>query len=212
MIMSRPRILLADEHVLIQEGLRRMLEPQHNIVDAVSDGRALVDAALRLKPDLIILDVTMPLLSGIEAARQIRKRLPRVRLLFLTVHANPAYLREALSAGATGYILKSSTREQILDAVKTVLAGQRYLSHGVVAEDFDLSQWGPGKTTPRAVLTSRERQVLQLLAEGHTAKEVAASLNVSHKTVAFHRNNVKRKLGLRKTVELIKRAIDEGFI
>ena len=212
MIMSRPRILLADEHVLIQEGLRRMLEPQHNIVDAVSDGRSLVDAALRLKPDLIILDVTMPLLSGMEAARQIRKRLPRIKLLFLTGHANPAYLREALSAGATGYILKSSTREQILDAVKTVLAGQRYLSHGVVAEDFDLSQWGPGKTTPRAVLTSRERQVLQLLAEGHTAKEVAASLNISHKTVAFHRNNVKRKLGLRKTVELIKRAIDEGFI
>jgi len=212
MIMSRPRILLADEHVLIQEGLRRMLEPQHNIVDAVSDGRALVDAALRLKPDLIILDVTMPLLSGIEAARQIRKRQPRVRLLFLTVHANPAYLREALSAGATGYILKSSTREQILDAVKTVLAGERYLSHGVVAEDFDLSQWRPGQATPRAVLTSRERQVLQLLAEGRTAKEVAATLNVSHKTVAFHRNNVKRKLGLRKTVELIKRAIDEGFI
>lgn len=212
MIMSRPRILLADEHVLIQEGLRRMLEPQHNIVDAVSDGRSLVEAALRLKPELIILDVTMPLLTGIEAARQIKKRLPRVRLLFLTAHTNPAYLREALSAGATGYILKSSTREQILDTVKTVLAGQRYLSHGVVAEDFDLSQWGPGKTTPRAVLTSRERQVLQLLAEGRTAKEVAASLNVSHKTVAFHRNNVKRKLGLRKTVELIKRAIDEGFI
>jgi len=212
MIMSRPRILLADEHVLIQEGLRRMLEPQHNIVDAVCDGRSLVDAALRLKPDLIILDVTMPLLSGIEAAHQIRKHLPRVRLLFLTAHANPAYLREALSAGATGYILKSSTREQILDAVKTVLAGQRYLSHGVVAEDFDLSRWRPGKTRPRAALTSRERQVLQLLAEGRTAKEVAAALNVSHKTVAFHRNNVKRKLGLRKTVELIKRAIDDGFI
>jgi len=212
MIMSRPRILLADEHVLIQEGLRRMLEPQHNIVDAVSDGRALVDAALRLKPDLVILDVTMPLLSGIEAARQIRKRLPRVRLLFLTAHVNPAYLREALSAGATGYLLKSSTREQILEAVKTVLAGERYLSHGVVAEDFDLSQWQPGQATPRAVLTSRERQVLQLLAEGRSAKEVAATLNVSHKTVAFHRNNVKRKLGLRKTVELIKRAIDEGFI
>ncbi len=212
MIMSRPRILLADEHVLIQEGLRRMLEPQHDIVEAVSDGRSLVDAALRLKPDLVILDVTMPLLSGMEAARQIRKRLPRVRLLFLTAHANPAYLREALSAGATGYILKSSTRQQILDAVKTVLGGQRYLSHGVVAEDFDLSQWRPGKTTSRAVLTSRERQVLQLLAEGRTAKEVAATLSVSHKTVAFHRNNVKRKLGLRKTVELIKRAIDEGFI
>ena len=128
--MSLCRILLADDHVLIQEGLRRMLEPQHDVVDAVSDGRSLVDAALRLKPELIILDVSMPLLGGIDAARQIRKRLPRTKLLFLTVHANPAYLREALGAGATGYILKSATRQEILDAVKAVLAGQRYISRG----------------------------------------------------------------------------------
>lgn len=212
--MSPSRVLIADDHVLIQEGLRRMLEPRYQVVDAVSDGRCLVDAAFRLRPDLIMLDVSMPLLGGIEAARQIRKRMPRVKLLFLTVHANPAYLREALSAGATGYILKSSTRQEILDAVKAVLEGQRYISRGIVAEDFDLSKWKPGSAAIRAhgPLTSRERQVLQLLAEGRTAKEVAAALNVSHKTVAFHRNNVKRKLGLKKTVEIIKRAIDEGFI
>ena len=211
--MSRARILLADEQVLIQEGLRRMLDPHHDIVHAVNDGRSLVDAAIRLKPDLIILDVTMPVLGGIEAARQIRKRLPRVRLLFLTVHANPEYLREALAAGAAGYVLKSSTKQEILDAVTAVLAGKRPISRGIVAEDFDLSQWQPGKPArSRPMLTSREREVLQLLAEGRTAKEVAAALNVSHKTVAFHRNNVKRKLGLRKTVGLIKRAIDEGFI
>ena len=211
--MSRARILLADDHVLILEGLRRMLERQHEVVGAVSDGRSLVDAAVRLKPNLIILDVSMPLLSGIEAGRQIRKRLPRVKLLFLTVHANPAYLREALGAGATGYILKSSTRQEILDAVKTVLAGQRHVSRGIVAEDFDLSRWQPGKAPrSRAALTSREREVLQMLAEGRTAKEVAVALRVSPKTVAFHRNNVKRKLGLRKSIELIKRAVDEGFI
>lgn len=211
--MSRARVLLADDHVLIQEGLRRILESQHEVLDAVSDGRSLVDAAFRLKPDLIILDVAMPLLGGIEAGRQIHKQLPRTKLLYLTVHANPAYLREALSAGATGYILKSSTRQEILDAVKAVLAGQRYISHGIVAEDFDISQWQPGKAAAsRPTLTSRERQVLQLLAEGRTAKEVAAALSVSPKTVAFHRNNVKRKLGLRKSIELIKRAIDEGFI
>jgi len=211
--MSRPRILLADDNVLIQEGLRRMLEPRHDIVGAVSDGRSLVEVAPHLKPDLIILDVSMPLLGGIEAARRIRKRLPRVSLLFLTVHNNPAYLREALGAGATGYILKSSTRQQILEAVKAALAGRQYISPGIVAEDFDLSQWHPGKAArSRATLTSREREVLHLLAEGRTAKEIATALNVSHKTVAFHRNNVKRKLGLRKTIELIKRAIDEGFI
>lgn len=211
--MSRARILIADDHVLIQEGLRRILEPQHQVVETVSDGKSLVDAALRLRPDLIVLDVSLPLLGGVEAARQIRKRLPRIKLLFLTVHANPAYLQEALNVGATGYILKSSTREEILNAVKATLAGQRYISHGIVAEDFDLSKWQEGKAAgSRPSLTSREREVLKMLAEGRSAKEVAAALNVSHKTVEFHRNNVKRKLGLHKTMELIKRAIDEGFI
>jgi len=150
--MSRARVLLADDHVLIQEGLRRMLEPQNEVVGAVSDGKSLVDSALRLKPDLIVLDITMPLLSGIDAARQIHKRLPRTKLLFLTVHANPAYLREALSAGATGYILKSSTREQILGAVTKALAGQTYISPGIVGEDFDLSRWrGEGAESPSAL-------------------------------------------------------------
>jgi DNA-binding NarL/FixJ family response regulator len=211
--VSRARILLGDDHVLILEGLKRMLEPLHDIVEAVGDGRSLVDAALRLKPDLIILEVSMPVLSGVEAARQIRKRLPRVKLLFLTSHSNPAYLREALSAGAGGYILKSSTRQEILGAVKSVLAGNRYISLGIVAEDFDLSRWQAGETAPaKTTLTSREKQVLQMLAEGRSTREVASRLNVSHKTVEFHRNNVKRKLGLRKTVELIRRAIDDGLI
>ena len=211
--MSRARILLGDDHVLILEGLKRMLEPLHDIVEAVGDGRSLVDAALRLKPDLIILEVSMPVLSGVEAARQIRSRLPRVKLLFLTSHSNPAYLREALSAGAGGYILKSSTRQEILGAVKSVLGGNRYISLGIVAEDFDLSRWQAGEAAPaKTTLTSREKQVLQMLAEGRSTREVASRLNVSHKTVEFHRNNVKRKLGLRKTVELIRRAIDDGLI
>ena len=128
--MKRSRVLLANDHVLILEGLRTILEPCQEVVGAVSDGRSLVDAALRLKPDLIVLDVTLPLLSGTDAARQIRKSLPRVKLLFLTVHANPAYLREALNAGATGYILESSTREEILGAVTKALAGQTYVSFG----------------------------------------------------------------------------------
>lgn len=143
----------------------------------------------------------------------IRKRLPRARLLFLTVHANPAYLREAFTAGAIGYILKSATRQEILDAVKAALAGQRYVSHGIVAEDFDLSKWQPGKAARSCgTLTSREAEVLQMLAEGRSAKEAAATLSLSARTVAFHRDNVKRKLGLHKTADLIKRAITEGFI
>jgi len=210
--MTRYRILVADDQVLTQEGLRRLLEPQYDVVGAVSDGRALVDTAFQLKPDLIIANVTMPILGGIEAARQIHKRLPRVKLLFLTVNANPAYLREALSAGAAGYVLKSSTRDEIMGAVATVLAGQKHISRGIVGEDFDLMTWQDGKVRSRPVLTSREKQVLQLLAEGRTAREVAAMLKVSAKTVAFHRHNVKRKFGLRKTIEIIKRAIDDAFI
>jgi len=210
--MTRYRVLVADDQVLIQEGLRRLLEPQYDVVEAVSDGEALVEAALRLKPDLIITDVAMPILGGIEAARQVRKRLARVKVLFLTAHANPAYLREALNAGATGYVLTSSTREEILAAVATVLAGQKHISRGIVGEDFDLMTWQEGTTRLRPMLTSRERQVLGLLAEGRTAREVATVLKVSAKTVAFHRNNVKRKLGLRKTIEIIKRAVDDGFI
>ena len=210
--MTRYRILVADDQVLIQEGLRRLLEPPYEVVGAVSDGHALVEAAFQLKPDLIITNVTMPILGGIEATRQVRKRLPRVKLLFLTALANPAYLREALTAGAAGYVLKSSTREEILGSVATVLAGQKHISPGIVGEDFDLMSWQEGKARSRPMLTSRERQVLQLLAEGRTAREVAAVLEVSAKTVAFHRHNVKRKLGLRKTIEIIKRAVDDGFI
>jgi DNA-binding NarL/FixJ family response regulator len=211
--MKRSRVLLADDHELVLEGLRKILEPHTQVVGAVSDGRSLVETALRLKPDLIVLDVTLPLLNGIDAARRIRKSLPRVKLLFLTVHASPVYLREALNAGAAGYILKSSSRAEILDAVTKALAGQTCVSRGIVGEDFDLSRWRAkkGAESP-AVLTSRERQIVQMLAKGRTAKEVGSALDISHKTVAFHRNNVKRKLGVRKTVEVIKRAVDEGWI
>jgi len=212
--MKRSRILLADEHFLTLEGLRKILEPHHDVVGAVSEGRSLVDAALRLKPDLIILDVMMPLLNGIDAARRIRKSLPWAKLLFLTVHANPAYLREALNAGATGYILtRSTTREEILGAVSAALAGKTYISPGVVGEDVDLSRWRTERSAKaRVALTPREREILQMLAEGRAAKEVGSVLGISPKTVTFHRNNVKRKFGVRKTVELIKRAIDEGLV
>jgi len=211
--MKRARVLLADDHVLILEGLRQVLEPHYEVVGAVRDGRSLVDSALRSKPDLIILDVTMPLLNGIDAAREIRKVLSRVKLLFVTVHASPVYLREALNAGATGYVLKSSAREEILDAVTKVLSGETYVSPGVVGEDFDVSRWQGGRPMKAAgPLTLREREILQMVAEGRRAKEIASVLRISVKTVAFHRYNVKRKLGLGTIAQLTKRAIDEGLI
>lgn len=211
--MKRSRVLLADDHELILEGLRRILEPHYEVVGAVRDGRSLIDAALRFKPDLIILDVTLSLMNGIDAARQIRKTVPRAKLVFLTFHASPAYLREALNAGATGYILKSSTREEILGAANAALAGQSYISPGIVGDEFKLlSRRKEGAAETRAPLTSRERDILRMLAEGRAVKEVGSVLGISPKTVAFHRNNVKRKFGVRKTVELVKRAMNEGLI
>lgn len=211
--MKRARVLLADDHVLILEGFRKVLEPHYEVVDSVRDGRSLVEAALRLKPDLIIVDISMPLLSGLEAARQIRKKLPRVKLLFVTVHASPAYLREALTAGASGYVLKSSAREEILGAVEEALAGRIYVTPGVVGKDVDLPLWQGAKGLGAiGRLTSREREILQMVAEGQTAQKIGAVLKISPKTVVFHRNNLKQKLGAHSIGDLTRRAVQEGLI
>ena len=199
--MKRPRILLADDHALMLDGFSNLLKPKYAVVGTVEDGRALVDAALRLSPELIILDITMPILNGIDAAREIRKRLPHVKLLFVTMHTSPTYLQAALEAGADGYAVKSSGRSEILAAVEKVLGGSRYITPGVGGEGLD-----------RSGLTARERQILQLTAEGKSRKEVAYALDISEKTVAFHKNNLKRKLSLRSTAQLTRYALDEGLI
>jgi len=209
--MTRTRILLADDHTLTLDGLRAVLEPHHEIVRAVTDGRALVEAALSLKPDLIILDITMPLLNGIDAAVKIGKSLPGVKLLFVTMHVNPAYLEAALSAGGTGYVLKSAAREELLEAIKDVLGGRIYVSPGLSSEDLSRFK-KPSLAAAALRLTAREREILQLIAEGKAAKEIAFILSISAKTVDFHRENIKRKLGLRTTAELTKHAIEQRLI
>jgi DNA-binding NarL/FixJ family response regulator len=193
------------------EGLRSLLEPHLESVGTVTDGRALVDAALKLSPDLIVLDITMPLLNGIDAAIQIRKSLPRAKLLFVTMHANPAYLEAALAAGAMGYVLKSAAREELLDAIGSVMAGRIYVSPSLSRERLERFT-DPHAAAATLRLSAREREILQLIAEGKAAKESAALLNISTKTVAFHRENIKRKLGLRTTAELTKYAIEQGLI
>jgi DNA-binding NarL/FixJ family response regulator len=209
--MKRARILLADDHPLTLEGIRAVLEPHHEIVGTVTDGRALLDAALRLKPELIVLDITMPLLNGIDAAVQIKKSLPGVKLLFITMHVNPAYLEAALNAGGTGYVLKSAAREELLDAIKIVLNGRIYVTPSLSSEHLKRFE-DPYLAAATLRLSARERQILQLIAEGRTAKEMAYVLNISIKTVAFHRDNIKRKLGLRTTAELTKHAIEQRLI
>jgi DNA-binding NarL/FixJ family response regulator len=209
--MKRARILLADDHALTLEGIRGVLVPHHEIVGMVMDGRALLDAALRLQPDLIILDITMPLLNGIDAAVQIKKTLPGVKLLFVTMHVNPAYLEAALNAGATGYVLKSSAREELLDAIKSVLDGHIYVTPRLSGEHLERFT-DPSRAAATLRLSTREREILQLIAEGRTGKEIAFLLSISIKTVAFHRENIKRKLGLGTTAELTKHAIEQGLV
>jgi len=209
--MKRARILLADDHTLTLEGIRAVLEPHHEIIGMVTDGRALLDAALRLEPDLVVLDITMPLLNGVDAAVQIKKSLPGVKLLFLTMHVNPAYLEAALNAGATGYVLKTAAREELLDAIKSVLNGRIYVTSSLSSEHLERFE-DPSRAAATLRLSTREREILQLIAEGRAAKEIASVLSISIKTVAFHRENIKRKLGLRTTAELTKHAIEQGLV
>lgn len=209
--MKRIRVLLADDHPLTLEGIRAFLEPHLDNVGTAMDGRALVEKALRLKPDLIILDITMPLLNGIDAAVLIRKSLPGVKLLFVTMHVDPAYLEAALNIGATGYVLKSAAREELLEAVMAVMSGRIYVSPGLSGEHLERFT-DPVRAAASLRLSTRERETLQLIAEGKAAKEIAYVLGISAKTVAFHRENIKRKLGLKTTAELTKHAIEQGLI
>lgn len=209
--MKETRILLADDHPLTLEGLRAFLDPHFEVVGTVTDGRTLVQEALRLKPDLIVLDITMPLLNGIDAAVQIKRSLPEVKLLFITMHVNPAYLEAALSAGGTGYVLKSAASEELLNAINNVLNGRIYVSPSLSSEPLERFQ-DPARAAASLRLSSREREILQLIAEGRAAKEIAFRLTISVKTVAFHRDNIKRKLGLRTTAELTRHALEQGLI
>jgi DNA-binding NarL/FixJ family response regulator len=209
--MKRARILLADDHTLTLEGIRTVLEPHHEIVGMVTDGRALLDAAERLRPDLVVLDIAMPLLNGIDAAAHLRKDLPEVKLLFVTMHVNPAYLEAALSAGATGYVLKSAASEELLLAIESVLNGRIYVTPSISSEHLERFK-DPARAAATLRLSMREREVLQLIAEGRATKEIASLLAISAKTVEFHRENIKRKLGVHTTADLTRHAIEQGLV
>ena len=211
--MKRTRILLADDHSLILAGIRSLLEPHCELVGQVADGRSLVDAALKLQPDLIILDVSMPILNGIDAARQIKNVWPGAKLLFLSMHANAVYLREALGAGGAGYVLKSSATEELRAAIRTVLKGEIYVARAFGRDVLESLRTPTGRQ-PRAsiALTDRQREVLQLIAEGRGNKEIAAMLSVSVKTVEFHRGRIMSKVGVHTTAELTTFAVRAGLV
>ena len=209
--MKRPRLLAADDHSIVMAGIRALIEHDWELVGQVDNGQSLVEEALSLRPDLIILDIGLPVLNGIDAARQIRLQWPEAKLLFLTMHANRMYLREAMRVGGLGYVLKTSAAEELKTAIQRVLKGQVYISPSLDADALEDLRT-PGRHSASIYLTDRQRQVLQLVAEGATNREIARILSVSIKTAQFHRGQIMRKLGVHSSVKLAAYAVKEGLI
>jgi DNA-binding NarL/FixJ family response regulator len=212
--MKKPRVLMADDHSLILAGLRKLVEIECEVVGTVEDGRSLVEAAQKLQPDLILLDISMPQLNGLEAARQLRVLAPESKLIFLTMHASPTYATEAFQAGASGYLLKRSAASELSLAIRSVLHGQHYLTplitKDVLGSVLNPSSGEPGTPVPMA-LTPRQREVLQLVAEGRGTKAIATALKVSVKTVEFHKSRIMQQLDIHTTASLTKYAITHGI-
>lgn len=210
------RVLLADDHRIIREGLRSLLQRQSDmeVVEEAQDGITAVRLTEKLHPDVVIMDIGMPDLNGIEASRQIVTRVKGVKVIALSMHSDKRFVLEMLKAGASGYLLKDCAFEELIDAIRTVCAGQIYLSHrvtGVVVEEYLHNRPVASDTSAYNLLSAREREVLQLLAEGNTTKSIAASLHVSTKTVETHRQQIMEKLNLHSVAELTKYAIKEGL-
>ncbi len=211
------RVLIADDHTLVREGLGRLLRdiPGFEVVGEAVDGRQAVDLAGELHPDVLLLDLSMPGLHGLEALRQIHRRVPKTRVLILSMHKNDAYVRQALQAGAAGYILKDCAADDIVSALRAVFAGEYFLSPAIskfVIEDYLRSGRPVKSQSGYDSLTEREREVFQLLAEGLRNQEIAKRLHVSVKTVETHRAHILAKLGLGSIAELVKYAIEIGVV
>lgn len=214
--MTTIRVLLADDHRILREGIRALIEDQGDIevVGEAEDGQATVKLVAQLQPDVVVMDIAMPLLNGLEATRQIKRDHSHVKVLILTMHENEEYIRQVLAAGALGYVLKDAAARDLLGAIRTVNQGEAVLSPAItrlVIEDY--LRWGdirPEDTT--SGLTAREREVLQLIAEGYTNKEMAEILSLSVKTIQSHRSNLMNKLDLHDRGELIKYAIQKKII
>ncbi len=206
----KPRLLMADDHTLVLEGIGKLLEKEFDLVGIVEDGHGLLRAAERLRPDVILLDISMPLLNGIEACRQLVSVIPESKVIFLTMHADVVYVEEAFRAGASGYLLKRSAATELSAAINSVLGGATYIS--------PLINWKPTarlqrpEPGPLSKLTQRQREVLQLVAKGCANKEIAGLLGISEKTVDYHKASIKWELSLNSTAELTQFAIRHRII
>lgn len=209
--MKRPRVMLADDHSMLLDAFEKLLEPTCDIVGKVTDGRALLEAAPNVHPDIVVLDISMPRLNGLDAGRQLKKLMPNVKLVYLTVNEDPDLAAEAFRIGASGYLLKNSAASELFNAIHEVARGRSYVTplatQGVVES---LTKDRPRRIVDK--LTPRQREVLQLLAEGHSMKEAAAALGITPRTIAFHKYRMMEELGLETNAALIQFAIKHHFV
>lgn len=208
----KPRVLLAEDHRIVAEGLRNLLAADYELAGMVEDGRALVEAARRLRPDVIVADISMPALNGIAAIEMLRKEGLDVPVVFLTMHQDIAYARRALEAGAAGYVLKHAAPTELLQGLRSALEGGTFVSPALAGKLFEAVKKGStGADDPTSRLTPRQRQILQLLAKGQSAKETAAQLDISPRTVEFHKYQMMESLGAKSSADLIRLAFKHGI-
>jgi DNA-binding NarL/FixJ family response regulator len=210
--MKRPRVLLADDHRLLREAFAQLLQADCEVVGAVGDGRALLAAAPALQPDVVVVDIAMPLLNGLDAACQLKRLMPGVKIIFLTVSEDPDLAAEAFRTGASGYLLKNSAASELIQAIREVVQGRSYVTPLATRGLVDAFRNPPEPAKPTGDLSSRQREVLQLLAEGHTMKEVARLLKITPRTVAFHKYDMMDALGIKSSAELVQYAIKQHVV
>jgi DNA-binding NarL/FixJ family response regulator len=214
----KPQVIVADDHRLVAEGVVKILEKEYSVVATPADGRSFIKAVEKFRPDLALVDISLPQLNGLDACRHLKKSCPEVKIIILTMHSEQHFVNEAFRIGVGGYVLKTSVADELLFAAKEVLKGCTYISpvvaQGLVNQAFESSTESPmgPKSTPTVMLSLRQREVLQLIAEGKSNKEIASAINVTVKTIEFHKARISKELGVRTTAELTKQALTLGLI
>ena len=210
--MTKTRVLLADDHKIILSGLKGLLEPEFDLVGTAEDGKVLVSEAVRLRPDVVVVDISMPMLNGIEAFREIRRIAPGVKAVFLTMHHDAAYAAEAFESGASAYVLKHSAPRELVTAIREAMNGRTYVTPMIAGELMKTYRNAGYDKAPTVKLTGRQKEILQLLTEGNSAREIAAKLNISSRTVEFHKYNMMAEWHLKTSADLIRFAIKHGLV
>ncbi|WP_280950356.1 response regulator [Mesorhizobium wenxiniae] len=205
----RPRVILADDHVMVAEALGRLIDEVADLVGRAADGQQLVESTRRLKPDIIVSDITMPVMSGLDALRQLKSEQSSARFIFLTVHTEASVAAEAIRAGASGYLLKAAAGEELLEAIRAVMAGRIYLTPHIAG---DVLRTISGSADQHHHLTVRQREILRMVAQGKRMKEIAAELKISVRTVEDHKSQLLHVLGVKTTADLIRFAVKQGLV